>query len=584
MSVYVIGHRNPDTDAICSALAYADLLSRTTHPDAVAACCGPPNKRTEFVLERTGLKSPRLIMDVRPTIADICRTSRINARPDDVFHDVYARLKTHSIRTLPVVDDQDKLFGLLSLIDMVDVILGDDSDPLETRTVDTTLTSICRVIGGTMPNGRDTEEQIRLIVTVGAMGAEGFKERLDMYPSERMLIVSGNRPTIQLPAIEDQVRALIVTGGYALSPGLLQMAKANNVTVIYSPHDTATTTMLIRAARRVAPAIKTNIVSLAPSMALEDATEIIEQVDQTLFPVVDDEKLVGVIAKSDLIHPPRTRLVLVDHNELDQAVRGAEDAEILQVLDHHRLGGSLKTTEPIRFVNEPVGSTCTLVAGMYRARGIDPSPEMALCMASGIISDTLHLRSPTATDVDRVALEWLETFTQDRFTEYAAEFFAIGSALRTCAASDVISEDCKEFEESGVRFSISQIEETGFDLFWDRRQDLHQSLGELASQKRLDFSCLLITDIQTNSSLLLMSADLPFLEAVHYPRLDQHLYQLDGVVSRKKQLLPLMAHLLHGGAHNATVSASHPPTGTESTRRVDSDQPANPPSPPRESA
>lgn len=552
MPVYVIGHRNPDTDAICSAVAYADLLSRTTYPDAIASCCGPPNIRTEFVLERAGLEKPRIIMDVRPSVGDVCVPSLVNAKPDAVFHDVYTKLKEHSVREIPVIDDEGELCGLLSLIDMVDVILGDGQNELTTRTVETTLESICRVVGGTMASRNHVNDLEELIVTVGAMGAEGFVVRLNEYPPEKLLVVSGNRPTIQLPAIEKKVRAIMVTGGFELSPGLLQLAEINNVTVIYSPHDTATTTMLIRAARRIAPAINSEIVTLKPSTPLEDATKVMEAADQSLFPVLDEEEaLVGVVSKSDFMNPPRSQLILVDHNELDQAVRGAEEAEILQVLDHHRLGGSLKTTEPIRFVNEPVGSTCTLVAGMFRARGLEPSPGIALCMASGIISDTLHLRSPTATEVDRVALDWLQTFCEQDFKDYAAEFFAIGSALRSCTADQVISEDCKDFAEDDVRFSISQIEEIGFDLFWERRKELEKSLSDLASRKRLDFCCLLVTDIQTNGSLLLLSEDLPFFESIHYPRLDEHLYQLDGVVSRKKQLLPFIANLINGQTQSA---------------------------------
>ena len=206
---------------------------------------------------------------------------------------------------------------------MVDVILSDDGDPLAMRTVDTTLESICRVLGGSMPSCHKIDEQEQLIVTVGAMGAEGFQVRLNEYPPQRLLVVSGNRPTIQLPAIEKKVCALMVTGGYELSPGLLKLAELNGVTVIYSPHDTATTTMLIRAARSIESAIRTEIVTLCPSTPIDDAKNVMEKANQSVFPVIDDEgALVGVVSKGDLINPPRTRLVLVDHNELDQAVQG----------------------------------------------------------------------------------------------------------------------------------------------------------------------------------------------------------------------------------------------------------------------
>ena len=169
---------------------------------------------------------------------------------------------------------------------------------------------------------------------------------------------------------------------------------------------------------------------------------------------------------------------MVDHNELSQAVNGAEEADILEVLDHHRLGGGLKSTQPIRFINEPVGSTCTLVARQFRSAGIKPRPGIALCMASGIISDTLHLKSPTTTDTDRDILEWLKPLCNVDLDEYTKEFFEIGSALRTCTPAEVVREDCKEFTEQGQRFSISQIEEIGFDLFWDRKDELRSALEQ----------------------------------------------------------------------------------------------------------
>ena len=260
--------------------------------------------------------------------------------------------------------------------------------------------------------------------------------------------------------------------------------------------------------------------------------------------VGDDGVLVGLAFKSDVLNPPRPQLVLVDHNELAQAVAGAEDAESVEVLDHHRLGGGLKSTQPIRFVNEPVGSTCTLVARQFRGAGLEPQPAVALCMASGIISDTLFLKSPTTTDVDRDILAWLEPRCGVDLAAYAREFFEVGSALRSKAPAEVIREDCKEFTEHGVRFSISQIEETGFDLFWERKEDLREALEEYARRQGLDFSALLVTDVVSNGSVLLLSRESEAWEEINYPRLDRGLYELKNVVSRKKQLLPLAAQVL----------------------------------------
>ena len=380
---------------------------------------------------------------------------------------------------------------------------------------------------------------------VGAMSAGGFTERMQRFPAEQLMVVCGDRPTIQLPAIEHGVRAIIITGGYSLSDGLVELAKSRSVAVLQSPYDTATTTMRIKSSQFIDSAIDEEFITLSAKQPVEEARAKTDRIRQSMLPVVNDTAhLVGVISKSDLLNPPKPKLVLVDHNELSQAVHGAEDADILEVLDHHRIGGSLKSTQPIRFINEPVGSTCTLVARQFRAAGIDPTAGIALCMASGIISDTLFLRSPTTTQVDRDILAWLEKLCQVDLEQYAKEFFEIGSALRNGAPADVVREDCKEFTEHGIRFSISQIEESGFDLFWDRKEDLRKALEDLSAKQRLQFSALLVTDVVSNGSLLLLSRESDAWDEINYPCLDRGLYELPDVVSRKKQLLPLLAQVL----------------------------------------
>jgi manganese-dependent inorganic pyrophosphatase len=545
MSVLVFGHRNPDTDAICSAIAYADLLQQTTRPDAVAACCGPPNKRTEYVLRRAGLPAPRMVMDVRPQVEDVCRRGVVTASFGDVFYEAYQRMKEGDLRAIPVVDDRRQVVGVLSVLDLMDLFFHEAADVALARTVSSSLQKMCDVLGGTLLHAVEPDRRDELLVMVGAMSSEGFTERMQRYPSERLLVVCGDRPTIQLPAIEQGVRALVITGGFKVSSGLVELAKARGVSVILSPFDTVNTTLRLKSSQFIDAVVARDVVTVPGRSTVAEAREVAERSAQPVFPVVgDDGTLVGLAFKSDLISPPRPQLVLVDHNELGQAVAGADEAEIVEVLDHHRLGGGLKSTQPIRFINEPVGSTCTLVARQFRAAGILPKPGIALCMASGIISDTLNLRSPTTTDVDRDILDWLQGLCGVDLDAYAREFFEIGSALRSSTPAEVIREDCKEFSEAGVRFSISQIEENGFDLFWERKDDLRTALEEFAKRNRLAFSALLVTDVVTNGSLLLLSQESEAWEDVNYPRLDRGLYSLKNVVSRKKQLLPLISQLL----------------------------------------
>ncbi|OYP38265.1 putative manganese-dependent inorganic diphosphatase [Rhodopirellula sp. MGV] len=544
MPLLVFGHRNPDTDAICAAIAYADFLRRTTRPDAIAACCGAPNQRTEFALKKAGLSHPRIVMDVRPAIEDVCQTDVTSATCDEVFYEVYRRMDERGLRSIPVVDDDGKLVGIVTLLDLLELVLNSNVDPTTGRQVRTNLTKIVSVLGGEFQHAVEPDRDEDLIVSVGAMSAGGFTEHIKQFPADRLIVVSGDRPTVQLPALELGVRALVVTGGYELSEGLLQLAQVRGIAVLRSPFDTATTTMRIKAAQLISGVVEKDFMSLPARMTVSDARREIFRSPQTIFPVLEDGKLVGVLSKSDLVNPPKPELVLVDHNEIGQAVPGADEARIVEVLDHHRLGGSLKSTEPIRLTMEPVGSTCTLVAKMFRGAGIDPDPSIALCMASGMISDTLFLRSPTTTSTDRDILNWLQRFCKVQLDEFASDFFSVGSALRTCSPDQVVREDCKHFEESGQKFSISQIEEIGFDLFWQRKDELFSALESMADSQQLEFSALLVTDISSNGSLLMMSREPQGWEEINYPELEDRLYQLDGVVSRKKQLLPLISSLM----------------------------------------
>lgn len=544
MSVTVFGHRNPDTDAICSALAYADFLRRTTRPDAVAACCGPPNLRTEFALKRAGLQPPKIIMDIRPEVEHVCNDRPVVARANDVFYDVYQLMDDHEVRAIPVLDQDDQIVGIVSLLDLLELVLQGGVDPVRSRRIRSNLRKIVSVVGGTFQHAVEPEQDEDLIVTVGAMSAGGFTERLREFPADRLLVVSGDRPTIQLPALEMGVRALVVTGGYELTDGLMQLATARGVAVINSPYDTATTTLRIKAAQLIESVIERDYITLPAKMTVESARQQVARSSQTIFPVVDGGRLTGVLSKSDLVSPPKAEIILVDHNELSQAVQGAEDADIIEVLDHHRLGGSLKSNHPIRLTMQPVGSTCTLVAQFFQAANLDPSPGIALAMASGMISDTLYLRSPTTTQTDRDLLAWLNQFCEVDLEVYAGEFFEVGSALRSCTPDQVVREDCKEFEEAGRQFSISQIEEIGFDLFWQRKDELAKALERLARQDGLEFSALLVTDVAAGGSLLLMSSEPYGWEEINYPQLEDKLYQLDEVVSRKKQLLPLIIRLM----------------------------------------
>ncbi|MDZ4789127.1 MAG: putative manganese-dependent inorganic diphosphatase [Blastochloris sp.] len=546
MSTFVIGHKNPDTDAICSAIGYADLLSRTSMPDALPARCGEVNSRTAFVLEKAELVSPRLLMDVRPTAAQILRREVISAHEDESLSDVFERMRRHGLRNIPVLDKDQRMTGLASIMKMLDLFLPGGDQRREARIVPTNLRRICKSVAGVLQNEGEMEEDEEFILTVAAMRAEAFGKRLKEYPAKRILLVVGNRPTIQKPALEYGVRCLVITGGYELDPELLALAKAKGVVVILTDLDTATTTLAIKCAKPVIHALTSDFMSFRENTLISDIQEKVRATPQMLFPVLDsDHKISGVFSKSDLISPPLTKLVLVDHNEFSQAVTGVEEAEVLEVLDHHRLGGNLVTREPIRFINDPLGSTCTIVSRLYRQNGLTPSPSIALCLAAGIIADTLNLTSPTATPQDKEILLWLGTLTKINLKSFSEEFFSRGSALQVLTSEEVVGADAKEYTENGWKIVAAQIEELGLDQFWKRQEELASALDAMRKERGLDFACLLITDITLHYSLLLTCGSAKILNAIDYPQLSPNLFELEGIVSRKKQLLPVLIRILN---------------------------------------
>lgn len=543
MPVLVIGHKNPDTDAVCSALAYAWYLRDQGLAEAEAACCGEINARTQFVLNQAGIPPPRLVMDVRPTIGDVAERNVVTARGDEALLTVYRRMQQHHLRALPVLDACRRVEGLITFSHLMEQVLPPDVYA-DSRRVHTSLRRICDVLNGTLAHAVDADQEAEFLVMVAAMSASGFTHRMRQLPADRTLVVTGDRPTVHVPAIDYGVRALVVTGGFHLGEELLETAHERGVSVIYSTHDTATTTLLLRSAKTIRPALLTELRTYPESALVEQVARELSASAQELYPVVgEDGRLTAVFAKSDLVNPRRARLVLVDHNEYSQAVTGAEQAEIIEVIDHHRLGGGLVSREPIRFINEPVGSTCTIVSKFLHHRDSVPPREIGLCLVAGIVSDTLNLTSPTTTESDRRMLGWLAGELEVDVDAFAKAFFAAGSVLESYPAPAAVRMDCKDYSEGPWRFAVAQIEELGLTSFERHRAALTRALADLVREKNLHFAALMVTDITSHVSVLLVEGDPAVKAALDYPRRED-LFEMAGVVSRKKQLLPHLTRTL----------------------------------------
>jgi manganese-dependent inorganic pyrophosphatase len=542
--LYVIGHKNPDADAICAAIGYAEYLQQSKYPEAEAACCGVVNARTAWVLEQAGVEPPKLITDVRPTAASICHRDVIRARADESFLDVYRALIERNFRCLPVVDGDGRVLGMPTLGDILNLLVpGGGGRPLGDRWVHTSLERIRATLSGALECGDRLAQEEELALMIAAASPKTISLSLDQLPVERVLVVAGDRPEIHQIAIDRGVRAILLTGGFGFELPLVRRAKEKGVALLRCTQDTATTVSLIRCSRRVVDVCSDDFISCLASELISTVVEKVQGSPQPLFPVLDDEfgTLEGVFSKSDLVDPPRTRLVLVDHNEFSQAVTGADEAEILEVLDHHRLSGNLITREPVRFINEPVGSTSTIVSRFFQISDLIPTKPTAVCLAAGIISDTLKLTSPTTTKQDEKMLQWVAGLAGIDVDEFTRGFFEAGSILKELPSAGVLNADRKEYVEAGWRLSISQIEELGLETLPEREKDLHEALHTLRLDRTLDFACLLVTDITLHRSLLLIDGDPRVLDAIDYPRLRKNVCDLDGVVSRKKQFFPYLS-------------------------------------------
>lgn len=545
---WVMGHKNPDTDAICSALAYADLLRQTRIPDAVAACCGPPNARTEWVLQLAEVVRPRLMSDVNLRAGDICRREVSTAKGSDSVIEAYREMAAHNYRSLPVINGEGILTGMLSLQDLLALLIPESEKGDFARQVTTSTGNVARILEANIVHLSDNSEgEQDFLMMVAGSSEPVMQERISRLPKEQLLIITGDRVGVQLHAVEAGVRCLVITSGFRPSEAIIHAAGKNGTSILVTDRDTASTTQLIRGARSIQSAVSTEFLSFSPETKLQAIKEKLKSNrDQVLFPVCDTEtnRLIGVFSRADLVNPERPRLILVDHNEFSQAVTGADEADIIEVLDHHRLSGNLVTKEPIQFINKTVGSTCTIVGSAFRGYQIEPSRSIAICICAGIISDTLNLTSPTTTEEDRAVLEWASGLAGIDVAKFKEDFFSAGSVLRGSNIAEAVGSDRKEFEESGYRISISQVEEIGFDYFWPAREALQEELRNLIKEQNLDLACLMITDITLNDSILLIEAPVEIRQKIGYPRKDSHLFVLKGVVSRKKQLFPFIGSLL----------------------------------------
>lgn len=549
--IYIIGHKNPDPDSICSAIAYTEFKQALGFNNYIPARCGNTTSRINSILNHFNTPLPLFIGDVTPRIHDIMvpldQVQKISS--SSTCAEALKLIDNFDIRALPVLDENNHIEGVVSFFQLGEYFIPKPLNPRKMRFIRTSIEAIVRSLNAEvfeLYNATNVEE---LFIRIGAMASDSFD---DFAYSEgephQTIIVVGNRTDIQEKAVELNVRLLVITGKQPIEPHIIEKASKNKISIIKSPFDVASTVWIIRSATPIASIIKKEIISFSPEEKLSHVRRKIAYNIAPLYFVVDDEhKLAGVFSKSDIIKPVKTKLILVDHNELTQAVNGADEVTITEIIDHHRLGNPM-TKYPIRFINEPVGSTCTIIANMFRSHNITPPPSIAGLMMGGLITDTLNLNSPTTTDTDRNTLRWLSGVAGITANDLSQIIFNSGSIILNTSPQKVIETDCKIYQEGEFHFSASQVEELGFSNFWEHYKELLEALENFRKKESLMFSVLLVTDINTQNSLLVIRGDHDIANHIGYPQMDNlPIFELKDVVSRKKQLIPYITSLLTEG-------------------------------------
>jgi manganese-dependent inorganic pyrophosphatase len=563
---YIIGHRNPDADSICSAIAYASLKEARGLPGYIAARCGNSNARIDTILSRFRQPLPFYVSDVTPRVRDVMTREVVSIAMGATCAEALELMDGHDIRILPVLAADGRLVGCTSIFQLGGFFIPRLREPLEMRRVFSSLTHIARALRARIVHLDRADQGEEFFVRIGAMDIRSFGRfsQQDGAPASQSIIIVGDRWDIQQKSIQMGVRALVVTGNLPVDEEVIRSARERSVSLIVSPYDSATSAWIIRTATTIDRLVDRKYVSINAELRLSDLRKKIASSTAPAYVVLNDEgRLEGILSKTDVLKPVKTSLVLVDHNEMTQAVAGADQVTVTEIIDHHRLG-SLNTQQPILFINEPVGSTCTIIADLFRRERLTPTPDIAGIMMSGIISDTLHLNSPTSTEKDAEILTWLAGVAGVNSRSLADAIFSSGSVILANPPEKVIRSDFKIYDEDSVRFAVSQVEELGFGNFWQHSKVIAAALDQLCRDETLAFACLLVTDINTQNSLLLVKGDPVFIARINYPHVEKdEIFDMPGVVSRKKQLIPYIGSVLKElqaeGMLPAPATRSRPP-------------------------
>lgn len=542
-TVFVIGHRNPDTDSIVSAIAYAELKRATGMPEARAARPGAVNPQTEYILDRFGVEAPEFLPDLVPKVDYYISGPARTVSADAPLWEALAMLREGEGTALPIVDAEGRYKALLHYSSFAENLLA-RVNPRKKSAISTSVGHLARTLKAQVLVPGDKGKLFKASIVVAANETASVRAVLTSERADDKILLVGDRADAQRIAVEAGVRVLVITNGKMPDKALRALAEERGVPLLVSPYDTTSTAHLVIYST---PALAMGDLATKPVFKgdrLKDAAKAIAASPSRSAAVIDEEgRVLGLLDEGDLLAEPKVEVIMVDHNEYSQAIEGIEHYRVLEVIDHHRLG-SFATRHPITFINRVVGSTSTLVAGMYRDERVPIPPRIASILLCGILSDTLCMRSATTTEVDRDAAEYLANLADLDLAEIGAAVMAAAASAAGRPADEMIRLDFKEYEAQGVRLSVSQIEVSDTTLVMERREEILEALRAIRREKGLYFSALLVTDITELDSLLLVAADKDFEALLAYPSEGSDVYRLKGVLSRKKQLMPALFEII----------------------------------------
>lgn len=538
--VYITGHRNPDTDSICSAIAYAEL-KRKMGIAAVPVRIGNVNKETEFVLKRFEIELPEYLATVRTQVKDLNMDTISPVSTDISIKTAWNVMKKNNVKVLPVADENGKLLGIITLSE----IAGTYMDALENSILsssNTPLRNIIDTLNAKLISGDEDDFKTTGKVVIAAM----VPDNMEPFIEKGDIVLVGNRKDSQIKAIEIGASCIILTCGGQAESDVLELVREKGCILMETGYDT------FAAARMINQSIPVGYVMTRENLVCFNVNDFVDSIKDRMlqtryrsYPVIDDNnRIKGFISRYHLISQNKKKVILLDHNEKTQTIEGLEQAEILEIIDHHRIG-DIQTAYPVYFKNETIGSTATLIAEMYFQNGITPSNSIAGILCAAIISDTANFKSPTSTYADKSTASKLAKIANIDIDEFAVELFKAGSSLYGLSPQKILNYDFKEYIFNKYKLGIGQINSSDQDSFNRIKDEMLVHMKEVFKNNNYDMLLLMVTDvINLHSDVLFVCKDNKVLHKAFNIEPDGNVFHLNGALSRKKQIVPLISGAL----------------------------------------